>query len=248
VTAGEALNPAVASRWMDATGIAVAEAYGQTETLMTLINSAGVSPRIGSMGVAMAGLHLDVISAEGERLPPGTTGDLALLLPNPQLMLGYWGEPDRTDSCFLNGPDGRWFVTGDLAERDADGYFYHRGRNDDIINSAGYRIGPSEVENALLDHPAVQEAAAVGSPDLERGEIVKAFVVLRPGYEGDQRLCQALQTHVKQLTAPYKYPRAIEFVTDLPKTPTGKIRRVALREREKAGASRQPHSPAPPTI
>jgi acetyl-CoA synthetase len=136
----------------------------------------------------------------------------------------------------MDGADGRWFITGDRAVRGADGWFQHRGRRDDVINSAGYRIGPSEVENALLDHPAVAECAAVGSPDEERGEIVKGFVVLRPGYEGSAALVAELQDHVKRITAPYKYPRAIAFVAELPKTLTGKLRRTALREQERQKA------------
>jgi len=175
-----------------------------------------------------------VIDEAGRPLPDGTEGDLALRAPNPQLMLGYWDDDERTAQSFVDGPDGRWFITGDRAIRDAEGYFFHRGRRDDVINSAGYRIGPSEVENALLDHAAVLEAAAVGSPDAERGEIVKAFVVLRPGVEGTPELARALQEHVRQVTAPYKYPRAVAFVAELPKTMTGKIQRSALRTAERA--------------
>jgi acyl-coenzyme A synthetase/AMP-(fatty) acid ligase len=234
VTAGEALNPAVAERWKAATGLDVAEAYGQTESLMTVINPPGLPPRLGSMGVAAPGSHIDVISPEGERLPHGAEGELAIRLPNPQLMLGYWEDPERTAQCYLDGPDGRWFVTGDRAKRDADGYYYHLGRSDDVINSAGYRIGPSEVENALLEHPAVLEVAAIGVPDRERGEIVKAFVILRPGIVPAVDLVAELQTHVKKSTAPYKYPRLIEFIDALPKTATGKIQRAELRRRERA--------------
>ena len=144
---------------------------------------------------------------------------------NPQLMLGYWKDPERTEACFVNGQDGRWYVTGDRAERDADGYLWYRGRADDVINSAGYRIGPLEVENALAEHPAVRACAVVGSPDVERGEIVKAFVVLRDGVTPSPELTRGLQDHVKAVTAPYKYPRAIEYISELPMTITGRIRR-----------------------
>lgn len=233
VSAGEVLSPVVAARWLAATGVPVAEAYGQTETLMTVVNLGCLPLREGSMGVAAPGCELAVIDEAGRRLPDSEEGDLALRAPDPQLMLGYLDEPERTARCYLDGPDGRWFVTGDRAIRDVDGYFFHRGRSDDVINSAGYRIGPSEVENVLLDHPAVREVAVVGSPDARRGEIVKAFVVLRDGVEATPSLAAELQAHVKRITAPYKYPRAIAFVAELPKTLTGKIQRSALRNEER---------------
>jgi acyl-coenzyme A synthetase/AMP-(fatty) acid ligase len=184
------------------------------------------------MGLPSPGSDLDVIDAAGQRLPLGQEGDLALRVPNPQLMLGYWKDADKTASCFVDGPEGRWYLTNDRAEKDADGYFWYRGRSDDVINSAGYRIGPLEVENALAEHPAVQICAVIGSPDVERGEIVKAFIVLRDGMEGTPELTRELQDHVKSVTAPYKYPRAIEYRTDLPTTITGKIRRRSLRDGE----------------
>jgi acyl-coenzyme A synthetase/AMP-(fatty) acid ligase len=232
VTAGEAMNPVVAKRWEAATGIRIDEAYGQTETLMVALNYPGDPVRYGSMGRPSPGCDLDVIDAGGNRLSAGQEGDLALKAPHPQLMLGYWKDAGKTDSCFVDGPDGHWYLTSDRAEKDVDGYFWYRGRSDDVINSAGYRIGPIEVENALAEHPAVQICAIVGSPDEERGEIVKAFVVLREGHEPSQELTQELQDHVKSVTAPYKYPRAIEYITELPMTITGKIRRRELRDRE----------------
>lgn len=238
VTAGEALSPAVAERWTKATGVRIDEAYGQTEALMVALNYPGEPVRYGSMGRASPGSDLDVIDAQGRRLPPGQEGDLALKAPNPQLMLGYWKEPERTEAAYLTGAEGRWFLTGDRAERDADGYLWYRGRADDVINSAGYRIGPLEVENALLEHPAVQACAVVGSPDPQRGEIVKAFVVLRGGFEPGPELARELQDHVKAITAPYKYPRAIAFLDELPMTMTGKVRRRALRDQEHASAQR----------
>lgn len=237
VTAGEAMNPVIASRWEDATGIRIDEAYGQTEALMVALNYTTEPVRYGSMGRPSPGSDLDVIDAQGQRLPPGSEGDLALLLPNPQVMLEYWKDPEKTAACILNGSDGcRWYLTGDRAERDADGYLWYRGRSDDMINSAGYRIGPLEVENALFEHQAVQVCAVVGSPDVERGEIVKAFVVLRDGVVPSPELTRELQDHVKSVTAPYKYPRAIEYLSELPVTITGKIRRRDLRDRELARA------------
>ncbi|MGR7995172.1 acyl-CoA synthetase [Xanthobacter sp. ZOL 2024] len=237
VSSGETLNGAVADRWLAKTGIAILEAYGQTETLMTLLNYPAKPTRIGSMGLPAPGLELDIIDPNGVRLPPGAEGDIALLTPNPQMMLGYLDDPARTADCYVEGPEGRWFITGDLGAKDEDGYFYHRGRRDDVINSAGYRIGPSEVENALLEHPAVQECAVVAAPDTERGEIVKAFVVVRSGVVADAALVRSLQDHVKAVTAPYKYPRAIAFLDELPKTMTGKIQRRVLRDIEKERAA-----------
>ncbi|WP_342234505.1 acyl-CoA synthetase [Inquilinus sp. OTU3971] len=233
ISAGEALNVAVAERWQAATGLPVLEAYGQTETLMTLLNYPCLTPKRGSMGLPPPGLELDIIDANGHRLPSGVEGDIAVLTPNPQMMLGYWQEDARTAECFVEGPEGRWFITGDLGRRDEDGYFFHCGRRDDVINSAGYRIGPAEVENALMEHAAVLESAVIGVPDDERGEIVKAFVVLRPTFLPSDVLARALQDHVKQVTAPYKYPRAVEFLPELPKTMTGKIQRRALRDMER---------------
>ncbi|TDR93819.1 acyl-CoA synthetase [Enterovirga rhinocerotis] len=238
VTSGEALSPAIADRWQAATGVRIDEAYGLTECLMVSLNYPGEEVRYGSMGRPSPGVDLDVVSPSGERLAVGQEGDVALLTPHPQLMLAYWGEPDRLAASLREGPEGRWFLTGDRAERDGDGYLWYRGRSDDVISSAGYRIGPLEVENALLEHEAVQICAVVGSPDIERGEIVKAFVVLRQGFESSPALTKALQDHVKSVTAPYKYPRAIEYTSALPTTATGKIRRRDLRDREYEAAGK----------
>ncbi|KFE51758.1 acyl-CoA synthetase [Pseudomonas syringae] len=233
VSAGERLNSCVAEKWQCKTGIQVMESYGQTETLMTLANYACTESREGSMGLPLPGMDVDIIDAQGVRLPPGSEGDIAVRIPNPLLMLGYYKDEARTLESYVEGPDGRWFVTGDLGLRDSDGYFFYSGRRDDVINSAGYRIGPSEVENALLTHPTVLECAVIGVPHNERGEIVKAFIILRLGATPGEALIRDLQVHVKQMTAPYKYPRAIEFVDTLPKTTTGKIQRSALRALEK---------------
>jgi acyl-coenzyme A synthetase/AMP-(fatty) acid ligase len=152
-------------------------------------------------------------------------------------MLHYWRDPERTAACYIDGADGRWFITGDRAYIDDAGYFWYTGRNDDLINSSGYRIGPLEVESALLEHPCVLECAVVGRPDAQRGEIVKAFILLREGYTAGPELAEELQRHTKSITAPYKYPREIEFVGELPRTITGKIRRRDLRDREHNRAS-----------
>ena len=231
VSAGEPVGPAIVERWREATGTPLLEAYGQTEALMIVLNYPGEPLQPGSMGRPAPGSDVAIVDPQGVPVADGEEGDIALMTPNPQLMLGYWGEPDRTAGCFRDGPDGRWYVTGDRGVRDGDGYIWYRGRLDDIINSAGYRIGPTEIENVLLEHEAVAECAVVGKPDRARGEIVKAFVRVKEGFRADPALAQALQDHCKSQTAPYKYPREIEFIDSLPKTLTGKIRRSALRER-----------------
>lgn len=240
VTAGEALNPAVGRRWEAATGIRVDEAYGQTEALMLTLNVPGEPVHYGSMGRPLPGVDLAVIDEGGVPLEVGEEGDLALRLPNPQFMLGYWHETGPQLPPIIEASDGGWYVTGDRARFDENGYLWYRGRSDDIINSAGYRIGPLEVESALLEHPAVQACAVVGSPDQLRGEVVKAFIVLRSGYAPTDSLTAELQAHSKALATPYKYPRRIEFVDSLPMTATGKISRKILREREAAKPSSAP--------
>lgn len=232
VSAGEAVSPAIAGRWAVTTGLDVYEGYGQTEALILAYNMAGAQVRQGSMGRPALGCDLAVIDQEGRRLPPDKEGDLALLMPNPQMMLGYWRDPDRTAGCFRDGAEGHWYITGDRAKIDCDGYLWYQGRADDLINSAGYRIGPLEVENVLMEHPAVNGCAVVGAPDPERGEIVKAFIVLRDGFLASDALKAELQDFAKSATAPYKYPRAIEFLATLPVTATGKIHRRALHDRE----------------
>ncbi|MCG8560214.1 MAG: AMP-binding protein [Hyphomicrobiales bacterium] len=230
VSAGEAVNPVVAERWQRATGLPVLEGYGLTEVLM-LVHDYPFTPRkFGSMGLPLPGTDVAVVDDAGRRLPAGADGHIAVAMPHPQAMLGYWQDPERTAACYVEGPDGRWFLTGDRGTQDAQGYVFYAGRADDVINSSGYRIGPIEVENVLLEHAAVQECAVVGVPDRARGEIVKAFVVLRDGAAASDALVGELQDHVKRLTAPYKYPRAVAFVPELPKTLTGKIKRQALRE------------------
>lgn len=232
VSAGELVNPEVVRRWQELTGVPLIEAYGQTETLMTVANHERAPVKLGSMGRPLPGTDVAVLDADHRPVPADTVGELAIRLPNPQLMLGYWAEPDRTTATRARVDDVDYFLTGDLVRQDGDGYLFYEGRTDDIISSAGYRIGPMEVENALVEHPAVQEAAAVAAPDRERGEIVKAFVVLRPGFSPSDALAAEIQEHVKRTTAPYKYPRAVAFVADLPKTPTGKILRRLLKAEE----------------
>ncbi|MBD0415075.1 acyl-CoA synthetase [Oryzicola mucosus] len=232
VSAGESLNPPVLESWKAMTGRPVLEAYGLTETLMLVANYRDTEVRPGAMGRALPGVTLDLITTEGVLAVPGETGQIALRLPSPHLMLGYWQDPERTASTMTTVGGQAYFLTGDNARADEDGYLYYEGRADDVINSAGYRIGPQEVENALVEHPLVREAAAVPTPDSERGEVVKAFVVLHDGHQGTDSLAKELQDFVKRLTAPYKYPRRIEFVTELPKNPVGKIQRRLLRQQE----------------
>lgn len=232
ISAGEAVSPVAAEQWHKVTECQVSEAYGQTEALMMVLNYPSEPVRYGSMGRPQPGLEIDIVDDQGIRQPAGTEGHLAVKMPCPQFMLGYWQEPERTEATMIEGPDGRWYLSGDRATKDADGCYWYAGRADDVINSAGYRIGPMEVENLLLEHPAVEECAVVGSPDRERGEIVKAFVVLKGGYAGSPELVAELQNHVKAQTAPYKYPRAVEFIDEIPKTVTGKIRRRTLKDLE----------------
>jgi len=227
--AGEPLNPEVIQEWHDALGLLVHDGYGQTETILLAANVPGLPIRPGSMGKPFPGHDLRVIGEDGAELPPGEIGELALRGAPPSLFLEYWKNPEETAGCRR----GEWYLTGDRGRRDEDGYLWFVGRADDVIISAGYRIGPFEVESALLEHPAVVESAVVASPDAVRGEIVKAFVVLATGHDAGDALARELQEHVKRVTAPYKYPRAIEFVDALPKTVSGKIRRVELRERER---------------
>jgi acyl-coenzyme A synthetase/AMP-(fatty) acid ligase len=232
VGAGEPLNPEVIEAWREATGLTIRDGYGQTETVLLAGNFPPLEVRPGSMGKPSPGYDLAVIDENGSELPPGKEGDIAVRIKPERpvgLFVEYWRSPEAT----ANALRGDWYVTGDRAYQDADGYFWFVGRADDVILSAGYRIGPFEVESALVEHPAVVESAVIASPDPVRGEIVKAFVILAPGYTASDALAGELQEHVKTVTAPYKYPREIEFVTELPKTISGKIRRVELRERER---------------
>jgi acyl-coenzyme A synthetase/AMP-(fatty) acid ligase len=219
VSAGEPLNPEVIGVFEDALGLGIHDGYGQTETGQLTGMPAGEPLRPGSMGRPLPGFRLDVIGEDGRPAPEGElTLDPATV---PTFFRGYLGaEPFTGDT----------WRTGDRVRRDPDGFLWFEGRLDDVILSAGYRIGPFEVESALVEHPAVAEAAAVSVPDAERGAVVKAVVVLQPGHSGGPGLASDLQEHVKRATAPYKYPRVVEFADELPKTASGKIRRAALRE------------------
>lgn len=226
--AGEPLNPEVIRYWEQHTGTVIADGYGQTETINIVANFPGVETRFGSMGKPVPGQHVDVVDDEGNVLPNDEVGHIALRAgeewPNG-LFHGYLKDGALITDSFRNG----WYYTGDTAYRDADGYLWFVGRSDDLISSAGYRISPFEVESALLEHAAVVESAVVGVPDDTRGQRVKAFIVLAEGTEASDALVQDIQDFCKNLTAPYKYPREIEFVASLPKTISGKIRRVELR-------------------
>ena len=230
VGAGEPLNPEVIQTWERGTGHLIRDGYGQTETVLLCANFPSLDVRPGSMGKPSPGFDVAVIDDEGGALPAGSEGDIAVRV-RPDRPVGlfqeYWRNPAATEAAVR----GDWYVTGDRARVDDDGYFWFVGRGDDVIISAGYRIGPFEVESALVEHPAIAEAAVVGKPDPMRGTVVKAFCILAPGHDGTTDLVKALQQHVRSVTAPYKYPREIEFVSELPKTISGKIRRVDLRRR-----------------
>ncbi|BBL79182.1 AMP-dependent synthetase [Rubrobacter xylanophilus] len=212
-------------------GLPINEFYGQTECNLVLSNCSAIMPiKPGSMGRPVPGHRVSVIDAEGRELPPGEVGEVAVLRPDPVMMLGYWNNERATEAKFA----GDWLRTGDLATRDGEGYFRFVGRDDDVITSSGYRIGPAEIEETLVKHPRVLMAAAVGRPDPMRGEVVKAFVVLKDG-EGDEALAGELKELVRRRLGAHEYPREVEFVPELPLTATGKIRRNVLRAREKEG-------------
>ena len=229
--AGEPLNPEVMKLWEDGTGLTIYDGYGQTETVLLVGNYRCMPVKPGSMGKPTPGFHVAIVDEDGQELGPNEEGQIAVRV-KPERPVGllkeYWKDEDTMASAFM----GNWYLTGDKAYRDGDGYFWFVGRADDVIISAGYRIGPFEVESALIEHPAVAESAVVASPDELRGSIVKAFVILAPGHVPSEELTLSLQEHVRRVTAPYKYPRAVSYVTELPKTISGKIRRVELRQME----------------
>ncbi len=228
LSAGEAMTRALASRWQEFSGAPLVVGYGQTETpTATLTDPRGRAVN-GMIGRPMAGNHVTVIDEAGQEASAGVEGDIVFNLADPGLLLGYWVDGDIVPAP-QRGP---WHLTGDRGWRDDRGELYFIGRSDDVISSSGYRIGPTEVEDALGAHPAVMECAVVGVPDELRGEAVKAFVVLQPGEHGSEDLSQVLKDHVKQVVAPYKYPRSIEFIDSLPRTASGKISRRLLRERK----------------
>ena len=253
MSAGEAVGDAVFDWCRDALGVSVNEMFGQTEINYIVGNCgrlrdrrghpiAGWPARPGSMGRAYPGHRVAVIDDDGQECPRGTPGDVALHRrdvhgqPDPVFFLGYWQAEAATRAKFTGDPADSWCRTGDTAVMDDDGYLWYQGRSDDVFKAAGYRIGPSEVENCLVKHPAVANAAVVPKPDAARGALVKAYVVLAPGFAGDDTLVAALQAHVRERLAPYEYPKEIEFIDALPMTTTGKVQRRLLRLQEQARA------------
>ena len=234
-SAGEPLNPEVIRAWREGTGgLTVYDGYGQTETTCLVANYRAMEVRPGSMGKPVPGWEIEVHDEDGKAAPAGEVGDIAVRADRADwpagLFSGYHGDDAATAEAIRDG----WYYTGDKAKVDDDGYYWFEGRSDDVITSSAYRIGPFEVESALIEHPAVVEAAVVGKPDPERTEIVLAFCILAAGAEPGDALVKELQDHVKRLTAPYKYPREVRFVETLPKTISGKIRRSELRASLKA--------------
>ena len=233
-TAGEALNYSVYETFLKVTGIRLMEGFGQTETTMTLGTFPWMEPKPGSMGVPNPQYDIDILTPDGRSAEDGEQGQIVVRTHNGKplgLFKEYYRDAERTEDAWHDGV----YYTGDLAWRDEDGYFWFVGRADDVIKSSGYRIGPFEVESALMTHPAVVECAITGVPDEIRGQVVKATIILAKDYKGKEgpELIKELQDHVKKVTAPYKYPRVIEFVDELPKTISGKIRRVEIRAKDK---------------
>ncbi len=229
MSAGEAVGERIIHWARDEWGVAVNEMWGQTE-FNYLVGNCSVALKVkpGSMGKPYPGHRVDVVDERGEPKPTGEIGELAAHRDDPVMFLGYWENEQATQAKFL----GPWFLTGDMGYRDEDGYLWFVGRKDDVISSAGYRIGPGEIEDCLLKHPAVVQAAVIGAPDELRGNIVKAFIVLAEGYRPGEQLTAEIQTNVKQSLAAYEYPREIEYLDQLPLTTTGKVRRMELRQRE----------------
>ncbi|MBQ3054434.1 MAG: AMP-binding protein [Clostridia bacterium] len=231
-TAGEALNPEIFNKWKEATGLEIYEGFGQSETPVCLATLYPWSkPVPGAMGLPVPGLDVHVIDEKGNHCPRGTTGEICIRYESKQthpcgVLTGYNFSDADTKKAIHHG----FYHTGDTAYRDEEGIFHYVGRNDDVIKSSGYRIGPFEIESVLMEHPSVLEVAVTGVPDPVRGFNVKATIVLQKGYEGSEELIKELQTYVKKNTAPYKYPRIIEFVDSLPKTFSGKIRRTEIRK------------------
>jgi len=230
---GESLGADVLEWGRERFGVTINEFYGQTEANLLVSNMAAVlPPRAGSMGVAVPGHEVAILGEDGEPLPPGETGVIAVRRPDPVMFLGYWQRPEATAAKFR----GDWLLTGDLGRMDEDGFFTCLGREDDLINSAGYRIGPAEIEACLARHPAVGLCAVIGVPDPVRGEIVKAYVVPEPGYRADEALAEEIRRFVRERLAAHLYPRVVTFVDSLPLTATGKVRRAELRARERREA------------
>jgi acetyl-CoA synthetase len=230
---GEPLSAGVVEWGEETMGVTIHDTYGQTETGNMIINNyPAMELKPGSMGRPLPGVEAAVVDPDtGEVLEPGETGEIAERGDYPCFFAGYWETPEKTADCFVDGPDGEWYLSGDLGHMDEDGYFWFEGRADDVIISSGYRIGPFEVESALGEHPAVAEGAVVPKPDRQRGTIVKAYIRLVEDIEGTDDLKEDIKEHVRNELAAHEYPREIEFVDELPKTVTGKIRRTELRDR-----------------
>jgi len=230
-TAGEALNPEVYSRFREYTGLKLMEGFGQTETTLVLFNAPGTTPKPGSMGKPSPLFDVRLVDEDLQPVAPGQVGEITIH-PNQSGNVGlfkrYYLNPESTAEAWRGGV----YHTGDTAWMDEDGYYWYVGRTDDVIKSSGYRIGPFEIESVLMEHPAVLECAVTGAPDPVRGQVVKATIVLMKGFEPSDELVKELQTYVKKQTAPYKYPRIVEFVSELPKTISGKIRRVEIRNKD----------------
>ena len=227
--AGEALNPEVYEQFRKATGLKLMEGFGQTETTLTVLNKVGMTPKPGSMGKPSPAYQMDIVDENDRPVSPGQVGEIVVRTGDHKpdgMFFAYYKDPEATKRAWHDG----LYHTGDTAWRDEDGYFWYVGRTDDIIKSSGYRIGPFEIESVLIEHPSVLECAVTGVPDPIRGQVVKATIVLARGYEPSEALKKEIQDHVKRQTAPYKYPRIVEFVPELPKTISGKIRRVEIRE------------------
>ncbi len=234
VSAGEPLNVEPIEAFKRAFGVTIRDGYGQTESVCLVCNYPGLEVKPGAMGKPTPGSGVTLIDEHGKPISKGQVGEIAIRPESPSIFDGYWKAPELDSEAFSGG----WYRTGDLARMDEDGYLFFEGRADDVILTSGYRIGPFEVEDALVSHRAVVEAAAVAAPNRDRGEIVKAFVILAEGQVPSDELVVELQEHVKSVTAPYKYPRAIEFVKELPKTTSGKIKRAELKRREWEGWDR----------
>jgi acetyl-CoA synthetase len=230
--AGEPLNPEVYKKIAELTGLKIYEGFGQTESSVLLANFPWVDVRPGSMGKPSPLYNIDLIDADGNSCEDGIVGSIVVRDTDKQHPLGlfreYWKDPDAMRKSWSNGI----YNTGDMAWRDADGYYWFVGRSDDVIKCSGYRIGPFEVESVLLEHPCVLECAVTAAPDPVRGQVVKATIVLAKGYTASDELKKELQNHVKKTTAPYKYPRIVEFVDALPKTISDKIQRNVIRSRD----------------
>ena len=235
--AGEALNPAVFYKFKEYTGLSLMEGFGQTETTLLICNLVGTTPKPGSMGRPSPLYDVDLVDEDGRTVPPGEVGEIVVHTKEGQRQIGLFDGYYRAEELTRQAWHDGLYHTGDTAWRDEDGYFWYVGRTDDVIKASGYRIGPFEIESVLITHPAVLECAVTGAPDPIRGTVVKATVVLAKGYAPSEELKKELQTHVKKGTAPYKYPRIVEFVEELPKTISGKIRRVQLREQDEEKGS-----------